>query len=76
MEYPSPADDKLYISSNFNLEDKEIIVYSVTGIEMYRGKYSGNALDVKRYAQGVYLVQLREQGMILDKKQFVIIRDK
>ena len=54
MEYPSPADDKLYISSNFNLEDKEIIVYSVTGIEMYRGKYSGNALDVKRYAQGVY----------------------
>ena len=74
--YPSPADDKLYISSNFNIEDKEIIVYSITGVEMYRGKYSGNALDVKRYAQGVYLVQLREQGMILDKKQFVIIRDK
>lgn len=73
--YPSPATNKLFIQSNFSLKQKEIIIYSMTGVVMYRGNADAQPIHLSRFTSGVYLAQLVDGGKILGKQTFVVTKD-
>lgn len=73
--YPSPANNKLYIQSNFSLKNKEIVIYSMTGIVLYRGSAEAQPINLSRFTSGVYLAQLIDGGKILGKQTFVVEKE-
>ena len=74
--YPSPANNKLYIQSNFSLKNKEIVIYSMTGIVLYRGSADAQPINLSRFTSGVYLAhQLLGGGKILGKQTFVVEKE-
>jgi hypothetical protein len=70
--YPSPASDRLYIQSNFDLRGTEISIYSLSGAKVYHGLADSNPISLSRYADGMYMAILRASDQILGKKAFVI----
>lgn len=74
--YPSPANNKLYIQSNFSLKNKEIVIYSMTGIVLYRGYADAQPINLTRFMSGVYLAQLWDGGKIIGKQTFIIEKEQ
>jgi hypothetical protein len=70
-----PANNKLYIQSNFSLKNKEIVIYSMTGIALYRGNAEAQPINLSRFTSGVYLAQLIDGGKILGKQTFVVEKE-
>lgn len=73
--YPSPASNKLFIQSNFSLKNKEIVIYSMTGVVMYRGAADAQPINLSRFTSGVYLAQLLDGGKLLGKQTFVVEKE-
>jgi len=72
LVYPNPASDLLTIHLNgLGNEVEQIIVYSVTGQEVYN---SGTVqtkrlqLDVADYTDGIYIVKAFTNGGVITKK--------
>ncbi|KMQ62112.1 hypothetical protein ACM40_07310 [Chryseobacterium sp. BLS98] len=58
--YPNPAADVLNISGLFSQAEYEI--FSVSGQKMGEGRISGNTVDVRHLAKGIYFIQLKSEG--------------
>lgn len=52
---PSPVVDRIYLSCNSDLHEREVIVHDYQGRMVYRGVYD-DALDISRLSPGTYLV--------------------
>ena len=53
--YPNPAKAVVYLDQKYT--GKELRFFTLTGKEVYRAVYNGNAVDVGHLARGLYLVR-------------------
>jgi hypothetical protein len=69
--YPNPVNNgKLYISSTKNLS-KNIQIFDVLGKKIYDTELFGNALDISRLNNGVYIIKITENNITVTRK-FVV----
>jgi hypothetical protein len=74
--YPNPTDGKVYISTNqpFN----EIRLTDITGKQLAAYKQNSSQaaiLDLSEFANGVYIIELMNQGNILKRERMVVHRN-
>ena len=68
--FPNPGTDKLYISSPF-LDDPEVVVYDILGVEVLRTYINDNTLNVSDLKSGFYLLNI-SHGRISSTQKIVI----
>ena len=58
--YPSPATDKLFVSSKENIRNAQLKVYDASGKILLTQKMNGTntSVDVKNFADGIYLLEV------------------
>lgn len=71
--YPSPANDVLTISSKENVRNAQLKIYDAAGRILFTGKFSGTSstVDVKNFADGVYLVEVND-GVNIFRSRFIV----
>lgn len=70
--YPSPATDKLFISSKENIHDAQLKVYDAAGKLLSENKMNGmnTSIDVTNFADGIYLLEVSD-GANVYRNRFV-----
>ncbi len=70
--YPSPATDKLFISSKENIRDAQLKVYDAAGKLLLENKMNGmnTSIDVTNFADGIYLLEVSD-GVNVYRNRFV-----
>lgn len=69
--YPNPAQDRLSISSEHNIDS--IIIYDISGREVLRQSINKNniPLNIKSLKSGTYLIQIFDKGNLLKTQKFI-----
>ena len=70
--YPSPATEKLLISSKANILDAQLKVFDAAGKLLFENNMSGmnSSIDVKDFAAGIYLLEVTD-GLNIFRNKFV-----
>ena len=66
---------KVSLSEEVTPQKNELILYSITGEELERQKINSNSqlqIEVTNYSAGMYLLQLQENGKILQTEKVII----
>ena len=70
--YPNPVKDELFISSKSNLNDFNIIIYSISGrsiLSLNNSKLRDYSIDLQELKSGIYFIQIKgKQGQSATKK--------
>jgi len=68
--YPNPVKNGKLTIATSNSEEKEVIIYSVLGKQVFRQKFTSNRkqLDVSRISAGIYIMKVLEGNNIATKK--------
>lgn len=61
--YPNPVNNKLYLKSEFSLFEKTYQIYNISGILVKSGKITDNQISTESLAEGIYLLNIGEQGL-------------
>jgi hypothetical protein len=72
--YPNPADQYLIIKPGGYPKNSTLTITNLTGRIMYRNSIEGAEnleLDLKNFAEGVYLVRIQERGRSVIKKLII-----
>ncbi|WP_439131073.1 lamin tail domain-containing protein [Polaribacter sp.] len=66
--YPNPVNNRIYISSNSNID--QVLVYNIFGQTMYTSSEnkSDATVDVSNFAKGIYMVKVFTDGKSMTKK--------
>lgn len=67
ITYPNPVIDKLYFTGNF-YDEVNITVYNMLGQKIYNAPLENKTLDMSNYAQGVYNIQITQNGKTYSRK--------
>ncbi|MGK0363537.1 MAG: hypothetical protein ACI85O_000584 [Saprospiraceae bacterium] len=66
---------KVELSEDVSSQKSELILYSLTGKELIRQKVSNNSqlqIEVANYSSGMYLLQLQENGKVLQTEKVIV----
>lgn len=65
--YPNPSDGMIKIKHNFNLDNPEVKIFSISGkyIEMHR--LTGNEINLSHLKPGIYIIRLEADGEAVSK---------
>ena len=69
--YPNPAKNKLFISSRNELIIDEVIIYNQIGQKVLQEDQIINVLDISVLQQGIYVIELLSNELILRKKLII-----
>ncbi|WP_417353218.1 S8 family peptidase [Flavobacterium alkalisoli] len=67
ITYPNPVIDKLYFTGNF-YDEVNITVYNMLGQKTYNAPLENKTLDMSNYTQGVYNIQITQNGKTYSRK--------
>ncbi|QEE50808.1 S8 family serine peptidase [Flavobacterium alkalisoli] len=67
ITYPNPVIDKLYFTGNF-YDEVNITVYNMLGQKIYNAPLENKTLDMSNYTQGVYNIQITQNGKTYSRK--------
>ncbi len=60
--FPNPVTNELYLKSATSLHNKTFQIYNVTGNLMKTGKITGNKIKTHFLSEGIYLLNIGDQG--------------
>lgn len=60
--YPNPVANELYLKSVSDLHEKTFRIYNVTGNLVKTGKITGNKINTRFLAKGIYLLNIGDEG--------------
>ena len=75
--YPNPANNNISVEVTGSTDAVEIGIFDISGRNLYTHQQAGNAeitrqIDVSSFAAGVYVLRVKENGLLAQKKFIVI----
>lgn len=69
---PNPAQDVIYISHDFQVENPEYVIYNISGNVLDKGKLITMEIDVHNLNKGLYFISIRDQGKEFNQKLIIV----
>ncbi len=72
MIFPNPANNRIFVKG---IEKADISIFSITGQQvMTVNSFDGNSIDVSSLQNGIYTIQIKEEGFSVVTRKITILR--